>query len=213
MTLREHYYQVAIGLLVATIVAMFVSIQVQLRAVTEDEAPSDKRTVQSSSPDLVNLSGPFFASDSKGLIRSGTTALDSSIGYRLTGPLEITFSEGTFTSATGQTYSLPSPQSFKVQPHQSRPKSVAFILVGNDSTTDIVKDTQLKPLRDESQKNLVSKFGDDSIETETFENELVTLVGYDWLIVPPDDESLADNQIAVFHVWDRSQSQDYYDKR
>ena len=188
------------------ILGVFIQNQFILSSFKENSSSGTKKELKENSnsltelPERINLSGPFYAKEHQGLVRAGTTDLNSTIGYKLSKPMEITFTGGIYTTPKGKRYNIET-QSFNIDAHHDRNKSVAFFIVQENRGARIAKDSLLEAKPNEGTADLVEKYGMQSIQRKNFDNRIQTLIGYDWLRIKPNETSLDNYQIPVFHVW------------
>ncbi len=153
-------------------------------------------------PQRVELGGPFVSEQYRGLIGAGSTSLNSTIGYELSGPMEITFTSGTYTTSQGQSYELPQDMSFTIEPHHALNKSYSFHLIRTSEDTATVKqDSVLEPGPDMGTADVAEQYGREAIDHKEFDNRLTYLIGKGWLTVRPNETSLEDDEIPALHIW------------
>lgn len=211
---KESFRNIVLAVLVVLVLGLTAGVTVlyvqyrSLSARLENRSPSASSGRRASSskasiPGRIDLEGPFYAEKNRGLMKAGSTRLDSTIGFRLTGPMTLTVLPGTYTSPSGQKYTLKRKRSFELQAHPKLPKSVALFLVEQQGRVDVRMDTTFVPGEGHSHQTIIEKYGERSLKPEPITGEVQALIGYQWLIVEPGETTLEDDQIPVFHVYRR----------
>ncbi len=168
-----------------------------------DAAPfSDGNETGPDIPDRIDLDGPFVATAGSGLEVSGNTPLSSTLGYELTGPLEITVTAGVYVSPAGERYELADDAPVQLEPHPDEFTAHTVVLVHREGRTDVVTDRVLRPGQDQTEDDLRQEYGNASVTRSPIPGQVRTLIRYDDLVLPPDASTLEGQEIPVFHVYE-----------
>lgn len=208
---NERYYQAVLAVLVIGLGLLFwqnIMLQQDITALQEQMTqqptePADDTANMTRLPEQVDLDGPFVAQEGKGLMKAGSTALDSTIGYELSGPMEITFTAGTFVSPDGDTYELEEDETFTVEPGDEHTRVYTFHLVdAGDGTATVHKQWYATSTNASTDVNASA-----NTPNTPSRDVLITLIG-GWLEVAPGQTSLEDEEIPVFYVYDSERRAD-----
>lgn len=209
---NERYYQATLIVLVIGLGFLFwqnMALQQDISALQEQMAQQPSTTTEGAQnnitqlPEQIDLNGPFVAQEGKGLMKAGSTELDSTIGYELTGPMEITFTAGTFVSPSGETYQLEDDETYTVEADDEHTRVYTFHLIDAGNGTATVHKQWYAASANASTDVNASESTPNTPDGEV----LITLIG-GWLEVTPGQTSLADEEIPVFYVYDSERRED-----